>query len=69
MSTTVPIVTPEQLHAEQLAGKSPALVDIRTAAEYRAGHLPAAEQTPGARSPATLADRLGRPAPGRDEPL
>ena len=32
MSSTVPFVTPGQLHAEQLAGKSPALVDVRTAA-------------------------------------
>ena len=32
MSNTVAIVTPGQLHAEQLAGKSPALVDVRTAA-------------------------------------
>ena len=54
MSTTVPIVTPEQLHAEQLAGKSPALVDIRTAAEYRAGHIPGAELIPGDLSPACL---------------
>lgn len=69
MSSTVPIVTPEQLHAEQLAGKSPALVDIRTAAEYRAGHIPGAELIPGDLSPATIEDRLSRPAPGRDETL
>ena len=69
MSSTVPIVTPKQLHAEQLAGKSPALVDVRTAAEYRAGHIPGAELIPGDLSPAIIEDRLGRPAPGRDETL
>ena len=69
MSSTVPIVTPKQLHTEQLAGKSPALVDVRTAAEYRAGHIPGAELIPGDLSPAIIEDRLGRPAPGRDETL
>ena len=46
MPSNISIVTPEQLHAEQLAGKSPALVDVRTAAEYRAGHIPGAQLIP-----------------------
>ena len=70
MSSTIPMVTPEQLHAEQLAGKTPALVDVRTAAEYRAGHIPGAQLITGEElSPATIENRLGRPAPGRDETL
>jgi rhodanese-related sulfurtransferase len=70
LSNGVPIVTPEQLHVEQLAGKSPALVDVRTAAEYRAGHIPGAQLIPGDElSPAAIENRLGRTAPGRDETL
>lgn len=70
MSNGVSSVTPELLHAEQLAGKSPALVDVRTAAEYRAGHIPGAQLIPGDElSPAAIEDRLGRTGPGRDETL
>jgi len=70
MSNGVPIVTPGQLHAEQLAGNSPALVDVRTAAEYRAGHIPGAQLIPGDElSPAAIEDYLGRTGPGRDETL
>ena len=70
MSSVVPIVTPEQLHAEQLAGKSPALVDVRTAAEYRAGHIPGAQLIPAEELvPAIFENRLGRPALGRNETL
>ena len=70
MSSVVPTVTPGQLRAEQLAGKSPALIDVRTAAEYRAGHIPGAHLIPGEElSPATIEKLLGRPAPGRNERL
>jgi rhodanese-related sulfurtransferase len=70
MSSVVPIVTPGQLHAKQLAGKSPALVDVRTAGEYRAGHIPEATLIPGEElSPETIEDHLGRPGPGRNETL
>ena len=70
MSSVVPIVTPEQLHAEQLAGKSPALIDVPTEAEYRTGHIPGAQLIAGEEpSPATIGNRLGRPGPGRNETL
>jgi len=70
MSSVVPIVTPEQLHAEQLAGKSPALIDVRTEAEYRTGHIPGAQLIAGEeRSPATIENRLGRPGRGINETL
>lgn len=42
MTTAISTITPEQLHAAQLCGHRPALLDVRTAAEYRAGHIPAA---------------------------
>ena len=38
MSIAVPIVTPGQLHVQRLAGKSPALVDVSNAEQYRAGN-------------------------------
>jgi rhodanese-related sulfurtransferase len=70
MSSGVPNIAPEQLHAEQLAGKSPALVDVRTAAEYRAGHIPGAQLIPvDVLSPAAIEDQLGRTGPGRNETL
>lgn len=70
MSNAVPIVTPEQLHAELLAGKSPVLVDVRTPAEYRAGHIPGAQLIPvDELSPATIENHLGSHAAGRDETL
>ena len=70
MSSVVPIVTPGQLHAEQLAGKSPALVDVRTTAEVRAGHIPGAQLIPvDELSPVTIDYRLGRSGLGRDETL
>lgn len=70
MSSLVKIVTPEQLHAEQLAGKSPTLVDVRTAAEYRAGHIPGAQLIPGEElSPASIEKHLGRNALRRDKTL
>jgi hypothetical protein len=40
MATLISTITPEQLHAAQLRGDRPALLDVRTAAEYRAGHIP-----------------------------
>jgi len=70
MSNDIPIVTAGQLHAAQLAGQSPALLDVRTEAEYRAGHIPGAELIPGGDvSLATIENRLGRPGIGRDETL
>ena len=70
MSDVVPIITPEQLRTEQLAGKSPALVDVRTTAEYRAGHIPGALHIPGDElALATVEKRLGKSGPGKDEVL
>ncbi len=46
MATQIPTITPEELHAAQLRGDQPALLDVRTAAEYRAGHIPGAQLLP-----------------------
>jgi len=46
MTTLIPTITPKQLHAAQLRGNRPALLDVRTAAEYRAGHIPGAQRLP-----------------------
>lgn len=46
MSKAIATITPEQLHYEQLYGHRPALLDVRTHAEYRAGHIPEAKLLP-----------------------
>ena len=46
MATPISTITPEQLHAAQLRGDRPALLDVRTAAEYLAGHIPGAQLLP-----------------------
>jgi len=46
MQTEIPIISPEQLHYKQLYGHRPALLDVRTQAEYRAGHIPEATLLP-----------------------
>jgi rhodanese-related sulfurtransferase len=70
MSRVVASVTPEQLHAEQLAGKSPALADVRTAAEFRAGHIPGAQLIPcDELSSVSIDNHMGRSGLGSDETL
>ena len=46
METQIPTIKPAQLHASQLHGERPAVLDVRTAAEYRAGHIPGAQLVP-----------------------
>ena len=41
MQTEIPTISPEQLY-----GHRPALLDVRTQAEYRAGHIPEATLLP-----------------------
>jgi hypothetical protein len=36
MQTEIPTISPGQLHYKQLYGHRPALLDVRTQAEYRA---------------------------------
>ena len=42
MTSEFPTVTTEQLYRWQQAGRSPVLIDVRSPAEYRAGHIPGA---------------------------
>jgi rhodanese-related sulfurtransferase len=70
MTTGFPSVTATQLHRWQQSGQSPVLIDVRSTAEYRAGHIPGAQLIPvDELSPAVLQQRLGRAGPGSDETL
>ena len=70
METQIKTIKPEQLHALQLRGDRPAVLDVRTAAEYRAGHIPDAQLLPvGELSPEEVARRFKHAAPGLHEPL
>jgi rhodanese-related sulfurtransferase len=70
METQVSTIRPEQLHAMQLRGDRPAVLDVRTAAEYRAGHILDAQLLPvGELSPEEVARRFKHTAPGQHEPL
>ncbi len=70
MATSISTITPEQLHAAQLRGDHPALLDVRTAAEYRAGHIPGAQLLPiGELAPDEVTRRFKHAAPGHQVPL
>jgi rhodanese-related sulfurtransferase len=70
MATPISTITPEQLHAAQLRGERPALLDVRTAAEYRAGHIPGAQLIPvGELEPEAITRRFRHAAPGHHTPL
>jgi hydroxyacylglutathione hydrolase len=47
----VPILLPEELARQMERGKAPLIVDVRSAAEWRAGHLPAAVHIEAGRLP------------------
>lgn len=42
----VPTISPAELHAKQQKGTAPLVLDVRTPAEYAAGHLPGAVNIP-----------------------
>jgi len=70
METQISTITPGQLHALQLRGERPALLDVRTAAEYRTGHIPGAQLLPvDELGPEAVARRFDQAAPGHQEPL
>lgn len=69
MSTRILSITPERLDALRRSGPV-ALVDVRTPAEYRTGHATGARLVPlDELDPATLPERLGDPALGRETTL
>ncbi len=41
-----PSISPSELHAQQQKGTAPLIIDVRTAEEYSAGHVPAAVNIP-----------------------
>jgi rhodanese-related sulfurtransferase len=70
MEPELTTVTPEKLRAAQMGKQHPALLDVRTVAEYRAGHIPGAELIPlGELVPDAVANRFGNPGPGLTETL
>jgi len=70
MATPIWTIKPDQLHAAQLSGDRPVLRDVRTAAEYRAGHMPGAELLPvGELRPDEVTRRFKHAAPGHQEPI
>ncbi len=50
-----PSITPTELNEHREAGTGPAIVDVRSAAEYESGHIPGAVNIPYDR----IADRIG----------
>jgi len=46
MSTQIATITPKRLHDAQRRGCYSPLLDMRTAAEYPAGHIPGAQLNP-----------------------
>jgi rhodanese-related sulfurtransferase len=70
MATPISTITPEQLHAAQLRGDRPVILDVRTAAEYRAGHIPGAQLYPVEElRPNEVTRHFKHADPGRQEPL
>ena len=70
MQTELTTITPGQLHYEQLYGHRPAVLDVRTHAEYRAGHIPGAKLLPIQEfDPEAVTEHLGRPHAGHQETL
>jgi rhodanese-related sulfurtransferase len=70
MSTNISTITPEQLYYKQLYGHRPALLDVRTHAEYRAGHIPEAKHLPlQTLEPHAVPGHFNKPALGGEETL
>ena len=51
-----PLVTPQQLRDEREDGVEPLVLDVRSAEEYAAGHVPGAIHVPVDELPARLAE-------------
>ena len=70
MSLQVPTVSPQQLHQVKRGGQGAAVLDVRSVAEYRAGHIPGAQLMPiDSLSADALARAFKRPSLGREETL
>lgn len=70
MNTSTATVAPQRLHALWAQGESVELIDVRTPAEYRAGHAAGAKLVPlDELNPETLSKHVARPGAGRDRTL
>jgi phage shock protein E len=54
-SSEAPSITPQDLHQRRQAGKAPLAIDVRTAEEFAAGHIPGAVHIPYEQ----VAERIG----------
>ena len=70
MSTNITSVSPAHLHLIRSQGEKVDLVDVRTPAEYRAGHALGAQLVPlDELGPETLSQHVKRPGAGRESTL
>ena len=70
MSTRVFNISPQRLHRLQTEGKKIDLIDVRTPAEYRDGHVNGARLVPlDELTPEHLVAEFHNPGLGRDQPL
>jgi len=70
MSTQVLTISPQQLHEVKRRGRYAPLLDVRSVAEYRAGHIPGAQLIPiDTLSADALAQVFKRPSLGCEETL
>lgn len=70
MSTQISTITPEQLHDVQRQGRYSPILDVRTVAEYRAGHIPGAQLIPiEGLEPEDVERQFKRPSLGHEETL
>jgi len=70
MTTQFSTISPQQLHEVKLRGRYAPVLDVRSIAEYRAGHIPGAQVIPiDTLSADALAVAFKRPSLGREETL
>ena len=65
MSTQVSTISPQQLHEVKRRGRYAPVLDVRSVAEYRTGHIPGAQLIPIE----SLSDAWHRPDYHRHHPL
>jgi len=70
VSTRILTLSPARYHALHGGGQAATLIDVRTPAEYRAGHAAGALLLPlDQLDPGRLEERTGQPELGRERPL
>ena len=70
MSIQVSTISPRQIHEERRRGRYTPVLDARSVAEYRAGHVPDAQLIPvDSLSADALAHAFKRPGLGHEETL